>query len=325
VLSYIVVTGTERPYDCVEATEFECVQCRAVLIKARRMRHDLGNIVNSQIGFSHLIELSQATSDLVFEVVEIDFTGTTWIDANMCAPLGAILYRISDHLNEVSLTNIAPNVHKILSKNGFLSTYGEEKSVDTYGTTIAYTRFDPKDERYFASYIEQHFQGKGMPTMSQSLEKRFRESIYEIFSNCVLHSGTERGIFSCGQFFPNKKRLDFSIVDLGVGMRRKVASYLGRDIASDEAIMWTTTDRNTTKTGNIPGGLGLKLLKEFVSLNGGRIQIVSDSGYWEYSGGQPGAARFNAEFPGTAVNIEINTSDTKSYVLSTELTSDGIF
>ena len=52
----------------------------------------------------------------------------------------------------------------------------------TYGTTIEYKRFEAKDERYFAAYIEQHLVGKGMPNMSVGLQKKFRESIFEILS-----------------------------------------------------------------------------------------------------------------------------------------------
>ena len=38
--------------------------------------------------------------------------------------------------------------------------------------------------------------------------------------------------------------------------------------------MWATQGRNTTKRGPIPGGLGLKLLTEFIKLNEGRLQIA---------------------------------------------------
>lgn len=42
-----------------------------------------------------------------------------------------------------------------------------------------------------------------MPDMSPGLLKKFRESLFEIFSNAVLHSRTELGIYSCGQLFPD--------------------------------------------------------------------------------------------------------------------------
>lgn len=83
--------------------------------------------------------------------------------------------------------------------------------------------------------------------------------------------------------------------------------------------------RNTTKVGWIPGGLGLKLLREFIIMNKGKIQIVSDKGYWELSGGKISTKTFPEPFHGTTVNIEINTSDTSSYCLSSEIQPEDIF
>ncbi len=93
---------------------------------------------------------------------------------------------------------------------------------DTYGTTIPYQRFDVKDDRYFAGYIEKNsFIDRKCRTCLPDLVKKFRESVFEIFSNAVLHSRTTLGIFSCGQYFPKKHLLNFSVVDLGIGIRTK--------------------------------------------------------------------------------------------------------
>ncbi len=161
--------------------------------------------------------------------------------------------------------------------------------------------------------------------MSSGLLKKFRESVFEIFSNAVMHSRTELGIFSCGQYFPTRHRLNFSVADLGIGFRQNVKENTGLDLTAEKAIDWATRGRNTTRQGPIPGGLGLKLLREFISLNGGRIQIVSDTGYWEQEKDHTSTARFSLPFPGTVVGIEINTSDTQSYVLSSEVSESDIF
>src|SRR5437667_371956 len=133
------------------------------------------------------------------------------------------------------------------------------------------------------------------------------------------------GIFSCGQFFPKRHRLDFSVADLGIGVRRNVKEHAGLDLPAHKAIVWATQEHNTTKRGPIPGGLGLKLLSEFINLNGGRLQIVSDAGYWSLEKGHTETALLRLPFPGTVVNVEINTSDTQSYALSSELKESDIF
>lgn len=59
-------------------------------------------------------------------------------------------------------------------------------------------------------------------------------------------------------------------------------------------------------------------IREFIAMNKGRIQIVSDRGYWEFSPRGETLARIDTPFPGTVINIEINTADTSSYRLRSE-------
>ena len=285
----------------------------------QQIRHDYA-------GFEALTRLHAQSKDLFLEDIEIDLGSTTWLDADMCAVFGAILYSLGDNLNTVDLVNIRPDVANVLSKNGLLSHYGRADVPDSGGTTISYQRFDYTDDRSFSGYIETELMRRSeMPEMSKGLSKRFRESIFEIFSNAVLHSNTTMGIFSCGQYFPRQNKLDFTVADLGVGIRQNVGEYLGREISAIQAIVWATEGNNTTKGGPVPGGLGLKLLGEFIDLNGGCLQIASDAGYWRRSNEGSSSIPLGHPFPGTVVNIEVNTADTHSYILSSEWDVDDIF
>nr|VFK40325.1 MAG: Histidine kinase-, DNA gyrase B-, and HSP90-like ATPase [Candidatus Kentron sp. SD]VFK45977.1 MAG: Histidine kinase-, DNA gyrase B-, and HSP90-like ATPase [Candidatus Kentron sp. SD] len=290
------------------------------------MRFELPAIQHGRSGFQALADLWAKTADLFFDDIEIDMGQTTWFDADMCAAFGAILYRLRENANAVRLANMPSGIERILSKNGFLSHYGRKKIPDRWGTTLPYQRFDAKDDRYFAAYIENELIRRGeMPNMSPGLLKRFRESIFEIFSNAVLHSRTELGIFSCGQFFPKRNRLDFSVADLGIGIRQNVKDNTGYEFSPEQAIIWATEEGHTTKQGLVPGGLGLKLLGEFIDLNGGSIRIVSDAGYWRRKGGKYNTELLPYPFPGTVVALEIDTTDTKSYRLSSEPNAANIF
>jgi hypothetical protein len=287
------------------------------------VRVSLPQIHHDKAGFEALTRLHQRAKDCFLDEIEIDMCAAQWFDADMCAAFGAILYGLSENANTVRLTNIPDEVASILSKNGFLSSYGRETIPDRWGTTIPYQRFDVKDDRYFAGYMEKELVERSeIPTMSFGLLKRFRESIFEIFSNAVLHSQTQKGIFSCGQFFPRRDRLDFSVAD---GIRRNVNENTGLDLSPEEAIIWATAEYNTTKRGQIPGGLGLKLLAEFIDLNGGRIQIVSDGGYWKREKSAISTARLSQPFPGTVVSVEINTADKQSYALASEFSEADVF
>ena len=290
------------------------------------MKIALPEIRHNHAGFEVLVDLYARTNDCLFEEIEIDLTDTVWFDADMCAAFGAMLYHLGNNANTVRLTHIRSRVENILSRNGFLSNYGRERIPDRWGSTIPYQRFDVNDDRYFGGYIEAELVHRTeMPRMSSGLLKKFRESVFEIFSNAVIHAQTKLGIFSCGQVFPTRHRLDFSIADLGIGIRRNVKDNVGLDLQAEKAIAWATEGRNTTKRGAIPGGLGLKLLREFIDLNGGCIQIVSDAGYWKREKGRAYATRLSHPFPGTVVSIEIDTSDTQSYALSSELSESDIF
>lgn len=289
------------------------------------MVFSLGETRSDYSGFDQLARLARSLEPVSLDEVDIDMSGCAWFDANMAAPLGALLYRASYQLNNVHILGVRAPLEKILRKNEFLVNYGRLPLVDSNVTTIPYRRFEPTDGRYFGSYISEYLQGRGMPKMSAGLHKKFLESVYEMFSNAVIHSGTTLGIYSCGQYYPNVHRLDFSIGDLGMGIRESLRRRKQLELAADEAIVWALTGTNTTKTGPVPGGLGLKLLRDFTTKNGGRIQIVSDRGYWELQGESSRSLLLDLPFPGTVVNIELNTGDTKSYRLSSESSLDDIF
>jgi hypothetical protein len=282
------------------------------------MNISLGKILNNAVGYQELISLYHNAHSSGDQIIELDFSNTSWFDANICAPLGALLHRLRAEGKTIQIGNLNQGVKKILSKNAFLKDFGMTTEADVNRTTMQYSRFEPVQEKVFPSYVETHFKGKGIPKMSPLLAAKFKEGILELFSNAVLHSDTKHGIFVCGQYFPRSKRLDFSIVDMGVGIRHNVQTKKGLIMKAEDAIEWALTGNNTTKTGSIPGGLGLKLIRDFIQLNGGRIQIVSDAGYWETQKEKNTVLPFTAPFPGTLVNIEINTADKCSYQLASE-------
>lgn len=281
----------------------------------------LGEIDSSQVGFSSLAVLAAALDAYVFETIEVNFSACSWFDANMSAPLGVVFAHAVDNLNTIEPRGLRHSVEAILSKNRFLTGFGFPEREDTHGTTIPYRRFTATDDRYFAAYLNRHLRGKDLPIMSAALSERLKNSILEIFVNAAMHSESKLGIFACGQYFPAKHRLDFCVADAGIGIRRKIYKEIGLKMNSDKAIEWALQEGNTTRKGNVPGGLGLKLIMEFIAMNKGRIQIVSDRGYWEFSQNGETLTRLDLPFPGTVINIEINTADASSYRLRSELES----
>lgn len=211
----------------------------------------------------------------------------------------------------------------ILERNGFLSYFGHPQITDCNNTTIPYQVLSTEDDRYFNNYVFKEFLSRpDLPLMTDALKMRLAKSIYEIFINAKMHSQTKK-IFVCGQFYPAKKKIEFMITDIGLGIKNVVNNRFGSNLTATQAINWAIQDRNTTKAG-VPGGLGLALLHEFITLNKGCVQIVSNDGFWELNNSGTHVLSFTNEFPGTMVNISVCTDDKNQYRLSTE-TVDDIF
>jgi hypothetical protein len=265
--------------------------------------------------YSHFIDFYQKKKNVFYDEIDISFENIQWLSANLCSLIGAIFRKIENNGNKINIVNIHKSIETILKKNNFLSYFGYPRINDYYDTTIPYLIFNPNDERAFIEYVKNDFIGKkAFPSMSKKLHKKFLESIFEIFTNAVIHSETKEGIFTCGQYFPRLNYIEFTITDLGIGIKNRIIKDKKIDLKADEAIDWAMQDRNTTKTKS--GGMGLSLIKEFICLNKGKIHVISNDGFWKLSSDKITKKLFNAEFPGTMVNLYIDTSDTHHYSIN---------
>lgn len=243
--------------------------------------------------------------------------------ADMSATLGAILDLFSSQCKEFHFDNTDEKIKEVLCRNGFLSHYGGDRYFDTKNTTIEFKRLRPVDAKVFGAYVtEQLINRTELPWMSKLLKDKIAEGVCEIFSNAEIHSETEY-IYACGQFFPNLNSIRFTLVDTGIGFKERVRRSFGTKITAVRAIEWALVDRHTTKDET--GGLGLAILKEFIEKNGGKMQIVSNEGFYEFSNGETIFRTFNGDFPGTLVSLEFKTNDDNNYALAEESSINDIF
>lgn len=282
-------------------------------------------------GYCRLLDIYQRVRGLENCEIIFDFQNTSWFEANLAAVFGVIGDYASAKGNSLSIIGMRGSIENILQRNGFMSEYGMWREADRYGTTISYKKFDPEQGTHFSQYIKDELLSKpDFPMLSRLLAKKINESIYELFENARTH-GKCNHIYTCGQYYPNKRpaRIDITIVDLGISIKKNVNSYLRKNRKpiknGPEAIAWAIQKGNTTKTGNISGGLGLDLVLEFLKLNKGKIQIVSSNGYWEFRNDKVDMDILEDVFHGTIVNIEFNLDDQSYYQLSEEISLDGIF
>jgi hypothetical protein len=282
----------------------------------------LANIDNSFESYQKLIYLFQVNKEKKFDTIHIELKN--WFSANMSAALGGILDVLTDNINAVKFDTISPAIEKILLKNDFLSYYGFSRLTDNYHTTIRFLKLKPTDGKFFNNYVVDELIGRTeLPQMSKLLKEKMTEAIYEIFINAQIHSETKQ-IYTCGQFYPTDSKIEFTIVDTGIGFKRKVNDRFKTNLSSVQAIKWAVEDKNTTKVG-VTGGIGLALLKEFITKNKGKMQIISDDGFYQFDTQGEQLQIFRGAFPGTIVNLQFKTNDTSSYILQEELTHNNIF
>lgn len=277
--------------------------------------YQLSNINNNYDGFQKLISFYDYFKDDWFNDIHLELNN--FFAANMCAALGSILEKKILQLNDLHISADSA-ISKVLQKNHFLNQYGFKNLPDDKNTTIPFHKFDRSESKRFTGYVMTELMPrKGMPVMSEKLKIRISSAIGEIFANSSMHTDSPF-IFACGQFFPQNRTLDFTIADMGEGIKNKVNLFLQEKKEATEAIKWALIDGNTTKKGS-PGGYGLSILKDLIGLNKGFMQIISNDGFYEYNNGQNEEYRqFKGEFPGTVVNLQFMTDDPSSYCLKSE-------
>lgn len=280
---------------------------------------------NSYQSFSKLITMYDYLVGLLVEDVIIDFSNTTYLEANLSALMGAI-FDATDVFVSIDFANFKPQVQKILQKNDFLSNYGYPKIEDYYSTTIKYRKFKAADNQLFYQYINDELLTKhDFPKMSESFRKEFAISLLEIFVNAKIHADCDY-VYTCGQYFPNKKDLYFTIVNTGTTIKQNVCNFFNReDISAIQAIQWAIKKDTTTKQG-ISGGLGFDTVRRFIEQNKGSLQVISDNGYlYEDIYDRISVNEFNDTFIGTVVNLKIKMDDTQDYLTEDEQIDEIFF
>lgn len=278
-------------------------------------------------GYQKLIDLIPRISKSIEKEIILDFSNVFFFEANLCAILATIIEILEKNGKIVKLVNFNNRVETILRKNEFLISYGYGKIFDNYQTSIKYKKFNPadkKDDNNFEDYIKEELLSKNdFPSHSKLLGKHITLRIFELYENARTHGSCDF-IHACGQYFPKRmeKPLNVTIVDTGKNFQENVSEFLNETISAVDAIEWAMKKGNTTKTGDISGGLGLDLIFQFIQHNKGKIQIISSDGFWEWHRGKSTKMILNNTFNGTIANLRFNLNDNSHYKLVEETDDD---
>ncbi|KEQ28383.1 hypothetical protein N180_01755 [Pedobacter antarcticus 4BY] len=273
------------------------------------------------IGYSFMSKLAGESLLHSKLSIKIDFQNCSLIEGNLCAILGNILEGLIERDNIIDIANVTPATLRSLANNGFLEKFNYPYSVPKYHTnSVQFKKFNLNDETRAKDFFDSELFGKeGMPQMSVAAKKAILRSIFEICVNAITHAGCEY-VYCCGQFFKgnNNPRATITFVDLGKTITANVNRHLKLLLNGIEAIKWALQEGNTTKFGDEPGGLGLKLLQDLLFYNKGKLQMISGNGFVEIIDKIITTTELQYDFPGTIVTIELKLGDPNFYILDTE-------
>jgi len=243
-----------------------------------------------------------------------------WVEGNLCAAIAVVLARhaVGGPAADWVVEDDAVALH--WRRNGFGGEFGLTPRPDAYETAIPFRRFAQGETRAASAYLSEYFRPgtRGLPDMTERLLEQFRVQLLEVVQNASDHAEAEAGVYSCGQYFPHKHLMLYTIADTGIGFAERARRSLGERSAPEEAVSRALAGRST-KRGVVPGGCGLQIIREFARLNQGRLIVVSDAAYWEEGPDGVKVDRLQSPFPGTAVTLEVRTDDRCVYALSDEL------
>lgn len=286
---------------------------------------------NLQTSFNSHNDLAMLFSELESfwgEKIILDFRNVSFISANQFAVLGCILshYQRLHKGAIINIQNVRPKVSSVMSVNGFGRHFSYPDRPDIHNTAIPYKIFKVSQIDEFERYITiSIFNRNDIPKMTNEVKHRMIDNILEIFNNVKEHTSSP-ALYTCGQYFPSKSMLYFTIADSGETISQNVSSFLRENNININSsnLEWAMQSGNSTKK-DAPGGLGLYLLSSFITLNEGELYIVSGNETFEQTTKGIRYKYLDDSFNGTIVTMAFNLNDKSSYYWDDKDTANFIF
>ena len=287
-------------------------------------------ITADYLTFNKIIEQLNSLDVEKSDEVILDLSSTVWITAELCTFIGAVISILLSSKKIVMLQDPAPKVKKILQKNGFYEYYGlDTKLTDNFETTIPFRKFLIDDGSVMVedidSYLEENFFSKLEDLIHLDSIKTIEEDILEVAHNVLEHSKSNE-LFMCGQYYPRKELLTFTMADRGISIPSNVKKFLTKTKPSDvDCIAWSVKEGTSTK--HVPyGGLGLFDLTSSL-LKKGKVIIISGDGFWQMNSfGDIEKIQLTNKYEGTITYLEFNLKDfAESQVYNETTTTEFIF
>ena len=160
----------------------------------------------------------------------------------------------------------------------FNSKYVNVNLKDIYKTYIEFTEFKKEEEAGFY-IIEKKLQDKKLIDFRDEIQVELISLIAELTNNSYEHGRSENSYF-CGQYYPQKHKLSFSISNLGRTINENVKEK-NIDFSNEKCLKWIFEEGTTTRRDGTNGGQGLFALKTVVKKLFGEITVISGYDYFQ--------------------------------------------
>lgn len=246
-----------------------------------------------------------------------DFTHCRFLRPNAVVFLGG-LARLAQSYNVPIVfdwSTVQSAIFANLCQNGFAMSFGYP-SPGWNGNSIPFREDRVSAANPILDYLTDQWLGRGWVQVSPLLKDAIVGKVWEIYANSFEHGSSAVGVFSCGQYYGAMNQLVLSVVDFGIGIPSKIRTFLQSDprsqnLLSSACLEWALQRGNTTSIQlGVARGLGLDLLKEFLRVNDGSLEIYSNNGYAIVDRNGERYQDLNGTFSGTAVQIKLNCDET---------------
>jgi hypothetical protein len=266
------------------------------------------------------------------EAVLVDLTQCAFIRHTGVAFLGALI-RLGQHKGKqvtIDWSTARSHIGMNLRHNGFARHFGEPVR-PFLSNTVPYredfvspgTNTNQKRDEVMG-FLRDWWLGRGRIQLSIELGNRIRGRVWEIYANAFEHAGSPIGVMTCGFFYPKERHLGLGVVDFGSGIPEKVRAFLGRPrMRASDALRWAFQRGNSTDPG-IGRGLGFDILREFVRVNCGRMDVYSDGAHARVNKDGERFEEASTRIGGTIVDIRFNCDETL-YMLASEVPKGPLF
>lgn len=302
----------------------------------RALKLDIPTINDRPADFDKLFRLWPVAKGHSLDIT-FDFSTCDFLRPNAVAFLGGLARLVQSRNGRVTFDWNTANdkILAILRQNRFAHIFGYVGVLGGPGRSIPYREdqtqsiyaSDVKDD--IIDYLAHEWLGHGWVDVSDKLRNAIVGRVWEIYANAFMHAESGIGVFSCGQYFWRMGLLKLAVVDFGVGIPATVRGFfkdypLVKQLTAAHCLKWAFTPGNTTKVEGTGRGIGLDILREFVYVNRGILEIYSEDGYALIRPRKHEFGNMSSFFEGTAVNITLRC-DERFYRLADEGPSGPLF